>query len=188
MFNNYYSEIGAIHRFVTVKQYLTNVTANLEGTSEAGFAISEFNFHDRLERGTVIYGHVAGRARTLTSVRVYLAPDQRSIRFGRILFTIGRAVAAFSDSSMAKLSALHLPFGPALPGYVLRIICLFRFPHTSSSPKPFPACVSPAARGAEYRRGCRCNTVRISGGIAKKSGRNAALALCFPLLLVRTLA
>lgn len=34
--------------------------------------------------------------------------------------------------------------------------------------------------GTEYRRGCRCNPVRISGGIAKKSRRNVAFALCFP--------
>lgn len=125
----------------------------------------------------------------LSVVRVlrssYLARGQRSIRFGRILFTIGRAAAAFSDSSMAKSSALHLPFGSALLGYVLRpIICLFRSPHTSSPSKPFPACVSPAARGAEYRRGCRCNSVRISGGKkSEESGRNDAFALCFRALL-----
>ncbi|KYQ54437.1 hypothetical protein ALC60_06682 [Trachymyrmex zeteki] len=84
--------------------------------------------------------------RTLTSARVYLAWGQCSIRFGRVLFTIGRTAAAFSDNPMVKPSALHLPFGPVLPGYVPRIICLFRSPHTSSPPEPFPACVSPASR------------------------------------------
>ncbi|KYM78816.1 hypothetical protein ALC53_10736 [Atta colombica] len=126
--------------------------------------------------------------RTLTSARVHLARVQCSIRFGRILFTIGRTAAAFSDNPMVKPSALHLPFGPVLPGYVPRIICLFRSPHTSSPPESFPACVSPALRHREYRRGCRCNPVRISGEIGKKSKRNSAFALCFPFLLACALA
>ncbi|KYN13207.1 hypothetical protein ALC57_14620 [Trachymyrmex cornetzi] len=96
--------------------------------------------------------------RTLTSARVYLARGQCSIRFGRVLFTIGRTAAAFSDNPMVKPSAVHLPFGPVLlPGYVPRIICLFRSPHTSSPPEPFPACVSPASpaptSGRVYKHG-----------------------------------
>ncbi|KYN04033.1 hypothetical protein ALC62_04797 [Cyphomyrmex costatus] len=79
--------------------------------------------------------------RTLTSVRVYLARGQCSIRYGRVLFTIGRAAAAFSDNPMAK---------------------------------------------PEYRRGMSMQLgIRISGKLEKKSKRNPAFALCFPLLLAK---
>lgn len=63
-------------------------------------------------------------------------------------------------SRTVAILLLHLPFDP---GYIQRIICLFRCLHTS----PRHVCLL----GAEYRRGCRCNPVRIYEGIAKRSRR-----------------
>jgi len=146
-----YSEIGAI--LITMKQYFNECHGQprrYRDTFEQGFAISGFNFNDRLKRETVIYERVVGHMRCATlrehSPLFEFIWHRSSARSDSVLFTIGRSAAAFSDNPMAKPSALYLPFGSAFPGYILRIICLFRSPYTSSSPEPFPACVSPASR------------------------------------------
>lgn len=122
-----------------------------QGTFEQGFAISGFNFNDRLERGTVIHERVASRVPCATL-------REHSPLFEFIWHEA--SVRSDSDGSYSRSAALrrhfrtirwrnpplyHLPFGPALPGYIPRIICLFRSPHTSSPPGPFPACVSPCS-------------------------------------------
>jgi len=175
-----------------MKQYLTNVTANPEGTFEQGFAISGFNFNDRLKRETVIYERVVGRMRCATlrehSPLFEFIWHRSSARSDSILFTIGRSAAAFSDNPMAKPSALYLSFGPALPTDTFRVLFAYFVLRTRRARPSHFRHVCLLLLGAEYRRGCRCNLVRIFGEIAKKSGRNVAFTFCFPLLLARALA
>lgn len=107
---------------------------------EQEFAISGFNSNERFERGTVIYGRVCCANTYFRSGLFGTRPVFDSHGF------CSRSVAtAFLDDGEIAC-AVHLPFDSALPGYVLRIICLFRSPHTSRPPEAFPPCVSPASR------------------------------------------
>lgn len=139
--------------------------------TEEGVVISGFNFNDRfLSRNEwytsvlVVYvmrvcAHVT--LRTLTSVRVYLAWRQYLDRYGRLPFhDRSRSSGIFGQS----VATLHIPLPLSISivrsflNMSCRIICLFRSPHTSNLPEPFPTCVSPFL-GTEYRRRCRCNLV-----------------------------
>lgn len=117
-----------------------------QGSFEQRFAISGFNFNDRLECGTMKYGvRVAGLC---GPPHTRHSPPSWSLfgtgpMFDPILFTIGRVVAAFSDNSMAKPSALHLPASVRL---FLDTFCVlfayFVLRTRRIPPEPFPACVS----------------------------------------------